>query len=250
LLAGLLAAAAALGQGEPPQAETAPELAPRLSQLQGQASIDRRTDVIGATVIVRPQADRAKLYLTSSGEDGEFRIDDLPDGEYSILLTREGFEPVFKNGVELRFPFRAVVELTMTPGGSEAQIEQTAAESSGAATTAQVTVLGRILERGTGPLEEVRVRFTNPAGKQDPRSLRTRDDGSFEMADLVPGAWRVEILGVGFLPLRQVVDLRENTELTIYLVRQPAGYEPSPLELMPPEQPIPPDGWAKVALPV
>ena len=86
--------------------------------------------------------------------------------------------------------------------------------------------------------------------RQDPRSLRTEPSGTFEMVDLMPGEWRLEVMGVGFLPLRQVVQLRENTELTIFLVRQPAGYDPSPLELMPPEQPIPPEGWTKVGLPV
>ena len=41
------------------------------------------------------------------------------------------------------------------------------------------------------------------------------------------------------------MEFDQDSRVTIYLVRQPAGYKPSPLELMPPERPIPPDGWTE-----
>jgi hypothetical protein len=39
-----------------------------------------------------------------------------------------------------------------------------------------------------------------------------------------------------------LMDLEKDIRLTVITVRQPPGYEPTPLELMPTEQPIPPEG--------
>ena len=49
--------------------------------------------------------------------------------------------------------------------------------------------------------------------------------------------------GVGYLPLWSVLDLTDDATLDVSLVRQPATYNPVPLELMPPEKPIPPAGY-------
>ena len=42
-------------------------------------------------------------------------------------------------------------------------------------------------------------------------------------------------------PIWIFVDLAKDTELTVSMVPQPATYKPSPLELMPQEQPILPE---------
>ena len=92
-------------------------------------------------------------------------------------------------------------------------------------------------------LSEVRVRFIHPAGRLDPRAAQTDEAGVFELSDLGAGTWEIEFDGVGYLPLDVTLDVTDDTELRLRLVRQPADYEPSPLELMPPEKPTPPPGF-------
>jgi hypothetical protein len=212
----------------------------RMSRLQGRAFVDRNKDVIGATVVVRPHDDPSKVFLTSTGDRGGFRVDGLPDGEYNIRLEREGFATLSKEQVSLRFPFRAVVEVKMdeaNPSGlpqAQPAVHQSGAED--------LSVQGRVLELGEGPLGEIYMRFIRSDGQQDPRYLRSAEDGGFETNGLMQGRWRLFIQGVGYLPLRTEVELDGDTELFVYLVQQPADYEPSPMELMLPEQPLPPRG--------
>ncbi len=143
---------------------------------------------------------------------------------------------MIKDRIAVRFPFRAVVEIAMSPGsGGTAPPDEALPASAGS-----VVLSGEIREREGGPMPEVRLRLVRVDGSLDPRSLRTGPDGRFEFADLPAGVWRLDIQGVGFLPMRQPLNLGRDTEASITMVRQPAQYEPSPLELMPPEQPVPP----------
>jgi hypothetical protein len=90
------------------------------------------------------------------------------------------------------------------------------------------------------PVPETRLRWVDAAGRRDPASLRSGEDGSFALKDLPPGTWRVEVYGVGFLPVRVDLPVSENTAVTAVLVKQSASHEPLPLDLIPPEEPIPP----------
>jgi hypothetical protein len=195
---------------------------------------------VGATVLVQARENPSRLYLTSSGEGGSFQVDGLPDGQYRVRVARAGLSPVTKEGIAVRFPFRAVVEVTMRPGRDDtAPAEPAPAAGSGD----RLALRGQVREREGGAMPEVRLRLARIDGRFDPRSLRTGPEGGFEIPDLPSGKWRLDIQGVGFLPMRQPIDLERDTELSVVMVRQPAQYEPSPLELMPPEQPVPPEGF-------
>lgn len=231
ILALLVLATPVAGQADP-SAEK-----PRLSRLQGRAAVDRRNEVMGATVLVHALGDPSHVYVTSTGAAGAFHVDGLSDGEYLVRVSRSGLRPVTKDRITVRFPFRAVVEITMSPGSGGTAPPDAASMT---ASAERVVLSGEIREREGGPMPEVRLRLVRIDGSFDPRSLRTGSDGRFEFADLPAGGWRLDIQGVGFLPMRQPLNLGRDTEASVTMVRQPAGYEPSPLELMPPEQPVPP----------
>lgn len=224
-------------------AASAPE---RVSRLGGRAYLGRNAPVVGGTVLVRPEDRPGEFHLTSTDEDGEFRVDGLPDGSYSVRIEREGLEPEVKSGVPLKFPFRAVVELGMEPAAAAAT-ERSVLTTGSAAASGPLSLAGRVIEAGDGPAGEVQLRFVRLDGGEDPRRLRSRPDGSFELDGVGAGVWRVEISGVGYLAQRMALDLRGAPRLHVSLVRQPADYDPTPLELMPPEQPIPPAGLAEGA---
>ena len=90
-------------------------------------------------------------------------------------------------------------------------------------------------------MADVTLRFVRADGTVDPRRVRTDGDGVFELPELPGGLWRLEVLGVGYLPLRTRLELDGDTELSVVLVEQPVNYDPSPLDLMPPEQPLVPE---------
>jgi len=244
----LLAAAVLTAPGVPLIAQQTPSATgerPRLSRLQGTAKVDRRTPVVGAVVEVRPEDDPAQIFLTSTNEDGELRIDGLPDGTYVVRIDRSGFRTVVKTNVALKFPFRAVVEVTLEHADEAVRPAVQSPIANPPANATGIAVTGLVTEAGGAPLSEVRLRFVHPGGWFDPRLAETGDDGRFEFSGMQPAAWRVEIIGVGFLPVRTVLDLRDDTRLDAVLVRQPADYVPSPLELMPEEHLTPPPGLRK-----
>jgi hypothetical protein len=210
--------------------------------LQGRAFLDRNHDVTGATVGVRLPDDPSKVFITSTDEHGHFRIEGLPDGEYNVHLQREGLVPLTKDKVVLRFPFRAVVEVKMEVATDRSDVvpAQPAVNTTG--TNELRRVRGRILERDGDPIGEIYMRLVQADGLQDPRYLRSGEDGSFDAAGLMSGRWRVQIRGVGYLPLRAEFNLVRDLDVLVYLVPQPANYEASPLDLMMPEQPLPPLG--------
>lgn len=209
------------------------------SRLQGRVHRSRTRMVVGATVLVQQQDDASRIFVTSSDEKGRFRVEDLPDGKYKVAIDREGLQPIVKENIALRFPFRAVIEMPMTP-----QTEPVSPAARPVAgdppPTKKILIRGQVVERGGEPIPEVAVRFIRSDGLADPRPVRTADDGSFELSDVLAGHWRLETRGAGYLPIRIGLDLDEDAMVDVTMVQQPAEYDSSPLELMPPEEPIAP----------
>jgi hypothetical protein len=221
------------------------ESPPRTTRLQGSAYLDRNDDVVGATVVARLTGDRSKVYLTSTDDDGRFKIEGLADGAYEVRVERHGVASVLKRDVAVRFPFRAVVELKMEP------LEKGPVVPVGRGLEQEppprpVTVRGMIRTARGLPMGEARVRLVRLDDRSDPVMATSAEDGTFEIESLPAGEWRVTVIGVGHLPIRTVLDLVQDVDLQIGLVLQPPSYEPSPLELMPPEEPIPPPEIEKV----
>jgi hypothetical protein len=237
----LLLTPAGGGPGGTVQAAPDTEGATRLSRLQGAASLGRNRHVVGATVLIRRSDEPSRFYVTASDSKGRFRVDGLPDGEYRLEVRREGLSTVVKDDVDLRFPSRAVIEVTMRPvdAAPDAMPRPTTGESLGS--VPRIVVHGEVIERDGQAMPEVELRFVRTDGRADPIVARTGGDGSFELPQLPTGRWRLDTRVVGFLPIWVGMDFQVDTRLTVSMVPQPAGYDPSPLELMPPEQPVPPE---------
>ncbi len=235
-------------QVEPTQPAEEPKAAPpeRLTRLQGAAYFSRNEDVVGATVVVHSMTDPNLLYLTSTDGKGKFRIEGLQDGDYRVSVERHGVERVVKENVSVKFPFRAVVELPMSEVARGRLLPTVLEEKAGPA-AGSLGIRGTVRDQETKPVGEVHVRLTRTDGEADPVMATTRPDGTFELSDFPSGAWLLTVVGVGKLPIRTMLYMRENGELHVTLVRQPASYEPSPLELMPPEHPIPPEAMSSAA---
>lgn len=236
----------AVAAAEPPAngtetvAEAHPETPPKvkLTKLQGRARESRTRDVVGAMVLVQRMADPSMFYLTTSGADGTFFVDRLPDGDYTVRLNREGYASEVKTGIQLKYPFRAVVEVTMEPG--QPDLSAAGDPPSGNRT---IDLRGSVAAAGGNGLGEISVRIVRQDGTVDPVIVRTPEDGAFSFDRLPSGEWRLEVVGIGYLPVNQRLMLNSDSAVAVRLVKQPPDYVPSPLELMPPEAPIVPEGF-------
>ena len=221
--------------GAPTSPPVATEDGPRSTWLLGHARTGRRRWVTGAVVLATPESGESRIYVTTTDEKGAYRFESIPEGVYDVVLLKHGLAPVIKDRVELRFPFRQVLEVLMEPGAGEVTSDD------GAIPGDEATSLeGGIRSRDGELLAEVRIRLIRADGSVDPRYATTGEQGRFSLTDLETGGWNLEILGAGFLPIRVPVTLSGAATVTAVLVEQPASYEPQPLDLMPPEMPIPP----------
>jgi hypothetical protein len=223
---------------ETAKADAAPAEGEKSTWLLGHARTGRRRWVTGAAVMATPQSGEARIWVTTTDEKGAYRFESLPEGTYRVSLLKHGLATVTKDRVELKFPFRAVVEVVMEPTSGAPPPEVLVARTTSVGAVADVE--GRTVDRAGEPVEEVRIRLTRVDGSVDPRDAVSDGNGEFAITDLMPGAWKLEVLGAGYLPIRVPVTLSGAGELRAVLVPQPASYEPQPLDLMPPELPIAP----------
>jgi hypothetical protein len=220
--------------------------------LQGSAYLSRNRRVIGATVVIRSETDvsiPATIDLTATDARGGFRLDQLPDGNFRVEVNRPGLVPVVKSAVELRHPFRAVVEVGMTPLSVTPAVARppSVAERPPPPTLPTLRLSAEMREAVGAPLADAELRLRRADGGDDPRSLRSDARGAIDGVEISSGSWQVEVVAPGFLTMRTLLDIEGDVHLRCHLVRQPSDYVPSPLELMPPENPLPPAGMEAVS---
>lgn len=217
---------------------------PARSRLQGTALDGPRRGVAGVQVLVRPEGRSGPIWLTATDRDGRFKLEGLSDGEYRVDFYRDGYEAISKERVQVRFPFRAVVEQPLTRNARE-RTRWIPAGPPPASDGDDADVSGTVLGPDGEPRPEVRVRWVRADGTRDPRTLSTDDEGRFVADGLAPGDWRLEVNGLGFLPLRAPVRIGgDRVSVTVALTAQPPDYTPTALDLLPTEEPTIPR-WAR-----
>jgi hypothetical protein len=231
---GLGALLAAGDPQAPPAPPAPPAPAPAAGQVRGTISYGRHTPAVGAIVLVRPESAPSPVHLATTGNNGTFAFDGLPDGAYRAEVRREGYVPVVKAGISVRAPFRAVVEVLLVRGETPGEEAKPADGSA--------SVSGKIRVAGRAPLAEARVRLTRADGADDARTLLTDAGGAFSVPQLKAGRWRLDVQGAGLLPLRADLDLAGDVAIEAQLAAQPADYRPLAQDLIVPEEVIPPAG--------
>jgi len=90
----------------------------RRSAIQGQVTDQDGRPVPGANVVLRSGAREVARALTTA--DGVFRFLDLPGGEYSFTVTRDGYQPLTQGGLRLAASELASVDLKIARTGEAA----------------------------------------------------------------------------------------------------------------------------------
>lgn len=234
----VLAATAAIGAEPPPPGDTPSPAAPapvRSAEIVGRAFVGRDDGVAGAVVVLRPAGVPSVYRMTVTDAKGWFRIQDVSDGSWTCTIDKDGYRRVVKEAIEVRAPYRAVIEVKLEPGA------RTAPAGAAAPSEASTAVLrGTTEAQDRGGVGEARIRLRSATGTGDPRTVFTAADGSFAIEGLETGTWDLEILGAGFLAIRSRLEIAGDTTLEARLVPQPQGYFADPEDLMPLETPLPP----------
>jgi hypothetical protein len=188
--------------------------------------------VVGASVKIHRENDLSMVLLTSTDRRGTLKTMELPDGEYRVTVAKDGLSDATKPEVEVRFPFRPVVEFDMVPGG---KVENPVAA---AGPERPLTITGQVLNRDGDPVPDATVRLKRLDGPGDPVRLRSGEDGGLEAGSLSSGVWSVEVRSVGYLPIRSSVAMDGDAKLVVLLVPQPGGYLAPAIDMLPEEQPV------------
>src|SRR6476620_1671069 len=79
------------------------------------------------TVQAKSSALIEKVRTVVTDGSGQYRIEDLRPGTYTVIFTRAGFGPYLRNGVEITSAFTASVNAQLAPGEFAEAITVTAA---------------------------------------------------------------------------------------------------------------------------
>lgn len=216
-----------------PQSSPAPSPAAS-GQVRGSVSYGRHQPAVGAIVVVVPEGGGSPIRLATTGTNGTFAFNGLADGIYRADVEREGYSPVTKTGIQVRAPFRAVVEVLLVKGAP--------AREAAKAVDGSASLGGIIRVAGGAPLAEARVRLTRSDGADDSKTILTNGSGAFYVPRMKAGRWHLDVQGAGLLPMRADLDVVGDVAIDAQLAAQPANYHPLPQDLIVPEEVIPPAG--------
>ena len=206
--------------------------APPAGQIRGTISYGRHEPAAGVVVVVRPESALSPVRAATTGTNGTFAFDSLPDGTYRADVRREGYLRAVKTGLHVKAPFRAVVEVLLEHGTSPAEV--------GAPAEGSASLAGTIRVAGGAPLAEAHVRLTRPDGVADSKTALTDAAGKFAWTGLPAGRWHFDVQAAGLLPLHADLDLAADVSFEAQLAPQPANYRPLAQDLLVPEDVIPP----------
>ncbi len=225
------------------------EIASGKGWISGRYYVSRRVNVAGATVKLDSGSGK-DIYLTVTDERGKWNFKDIPEGKYDIEIFKEGFEQSGKRDIVLWFPFKSIIELKAIPSakayGSVKQwstkrkeIQGSTGDPSGSKLTT-VTINGKALSQTGEPLSGTQFILKDINGRIDPYRGTADAAGNCIIEDVRAGLYDLAISSMTYFPLRLVLDVDQGMNLHVIMVPQPQDYHYTPLDLIPPEEPLPP----------
>jgi Carboxypeptidase regulatory-like domain len=172
-----------------------------LGAITGTVRTDSGKPLSNIRVVIREVNSRAAAHTTRTGPDGQFAVEDLTDGNYSVVASAPGYfrerPPADKDTVNIYHPGDSI-NLVLTLGG----VITGAIRSADGAPVVGVEV------------QAVKVLEVDNRVVADPFTLARRSDdrGVYRIFGLVPGTYLVRAGGSS----RVGVDYRQNRTVTYY----------------------------------
>ena len=253
--------AGSAGQGSQPGTTGAPEgrtVRSVFGTIMGTVFDPKKKPLAGWMVQLSSRGDDSQLRVTGTDDNGQYVFKDLPAGTYDIEIQAENEAARKKGRIEVRPPFRNIVDFLVGPQSQEKPnlVAGLAAEArkkaAGAGTTApdgdvaadaarQVPVRGTFLDAQKRPVSEVSVTLVALEGKSTFQTF-SGDNGSFAIPAVPPGRYRVLVFSPGYVPidLKSIeVSPASGLNLSLSLVDYPLNTKERPQERLPREQPLP-----------
>jgi hypothetical protein len=226
-------------------------------RMRGEVGLSRREKITGAVVAITRQGDEANLFATTTDPFGVFQFESLPEGNYTVIALKDGLLPARKEGIEVRAPFRADVEVLMTPGAAPPPVVGSAAPSAASGDSAAApadagTIRLTVVSAGGTPVEGARLNLRALAGTSDPIRGQTDGEGRFEFARPPAGEYFLRLEAPGYLPIhldRAALGLAFRS-VRVFLTSRPFDYPGTAADLLPDEKPVPPVDLATKPAPV
>jgi Carboxypeptidase regulatory-like domain len=216
-------------------------------RIRGTVIDPSRRPIAGLMVQLRGRDQSGLLRVTGTDERGQYLFQNLPAGQYEVLVGADGYETERKDRIVVRPPFQNLVDFQLQatpPGGEHRAAAATGPEPQGASegpSSAPVEVRGTFVDPEQRPVPEVSIVFVAlPAGHL--YQAFSDDRGRFSLPALPPGSYRVLVTSPGHvsLDLRSVeVAPRIGLDLSLSLVDHPLNYRGRGDESLPPESPLP-----------
>jgi hypothetical protein len=260
LAAGLLSASlgAALASAAPsPAAAPQPDQAPPaqaqkkgrevLGTIKGTIFGAGRKPRVGLLVQLYSRVQEGLLRVTGTDEKGEYAFQDLPPGFYDIEVDGGPGGVQKKSRIEVRPPFRNIVDFEIPPGdrtgagpagagdlprglkrgpGTQPSVPDGLVPDGGGARP-MAAVRGRFLDQQKRPIPEVSVTFVALEGDATFQAF-SGDDGGFSIPAVPAGRYRVLVASPGHvsLDLKAVeVSAGDGLNLSLSLVDHPLNFK-------------------------
>jgi Carboxypeptidase regulatory-like domain len=217
----------------------------------------KKKPVAGCMVQLSARGEGGTLRVTGTDEKGRYVFKDLPAGIYDIEVAAEGDVSRRKGQIEVRPPFRNIVDFEIGSGaptddrpgaGASGLLLESLMKAKGEAGLSEpmglVPVKGTFLDSQKRPIPEVSVMLLSLQGKKSLQAF-SGEDGTFLMPEVNPGRYRVLVSSPGYvsLDLKSVVVLPvAGLNLGLSLVDYPLNFKSRPEDRLPQEEPLQPPG--------
>lgn len=203
---------------------------------------DRRP-VVAACIVARVRlGDRDGLFLTASNDAGTYIYEDLPAGLYRLDAHAEGYLTSSFLDVEVRPPFRNILDFRMQPGD-----EASVPPATDRPLAPPGEVAGLVLADGT-PVPDAEITLDGGTGPGR-RMVLTRSDGTFTVFGVPSATYIMSVTAPGSIPIKVpevTVEPGRSLEVRVSLVDYPVDLAVQQLVVLPREEPLPPRHWWQV----
>jgi hypothetical protein len=208
-----------------------------------------RRPLTGAVAALHSLGEPGRHFFTSADAGGRFSLQNLPAGRYLLEVSLEGYLTVRKDALEVRPPFRSIIEVLLerappsaapASGSSSTAPPAAGAQAPEAAEPARLRVT--LVDGGLKPVPEGLVAVTPAAGGE--RQIRITDASGRAEFDRLPARdYRLTAAAAGFLTVRAdslALPAGAPSEVAVTLTPYPLDFKGAIEDLLPPEEPMPP----------
>ncbi|MBT3233438.1 MAG: T9SS type A sorting domain-containing protein [Calditrichaeota bacterium] len=164
----------------------------------------------------------ARVMLNSRGqrplqaqtdENGAFNFAEVPVGEWTGQITGRGYIP-FREDIEVAVDQAVELEIVLEVAGGRGDDDDDEEVEFG-------SVSGMVSNENGEAVAEARV-ILNGRG-QRPLQAQTDENGAFNIAEVLVGAWTVQITGRAYLPFREDIEVAVDQAVELEIVLEVAG---------------------------